>query len=163
MSVKDTFCSYCGQRHLRHSDYPKKCHFCEKETYLNAPAVGVGLVPLNGGLLVIQRAIPPHVGGWALPGGYKDLHETWEQGIAREVLEETGITVAETINFAAVRNADNGSVLIFGLCAPVVVPEPIEFKLDAETSAAKVITSSIDLCFPHHQEVADWYFHLKGD
>lgn len=162
---KDTYCSFCGSRHLLSDSYPKLCSSCGMATYLNASAVGVGLVTLNDGLLVVQRAIPPHVGEWALPGGYKDLHETWEQGVAREIFEETGITVDDkTITLSAVKNADNGSVLIFGLCRPVRVPEPIQFTFDAETSDAKIITAPIDLCFPHHQELADWYFdHMSQD
>ena len=167
---RDAFCSYCGTVHTS-VKYPKMCEFCNNVTYLNAPAVGVGLVTLNDGLLVVQRAIPPHIGGWALPSGYKELHETWEAGIAREVFAvdaDTIILAGDRSETRSVRNANNGSVLIFGLCAPIVVPEPVQFKMDFENSAAKIITSPIDLCFPHHQELADWYFghmskDLKGD
>ncbi len=42
-------------------------------------------------LLLIQRA---DTGGWALPGGWVDPGETAEEALAREVLEETGLTVA---------------------------------------------------------------------
>src|SRR3569623_539912 len=55
--------------------------------------IAVVLVPIGGGLLVIRRAIQPGHGKLALPGGFIEAHETWQQGAAREVREETGITI----------------------------------------------------------------------
>lgn len=40
-----------------------------------------------------QRAIPPGEGLWDLPGGYLEKFESPEGGAAREVQEETGLTV----------------------------------------------------------------------
>ena len=77
---------------------------------------GVGLIPINNGLLHVRRAIKPCIGELALPGGYKNVDEFWEQGIAREVFEETGILVdASTITLINVKNANNGAVIVFGL------------------------------------------------
>lgn len=155
----NTFCSYCGDAHQGNiAVYPKKCASCGNETYLNSPAVGIGLLSINGRLAIIRRAIAPCIGEWALPGGYKDRNETWEEGIAREISEEIGITVdPTTISLAGVRTADNGSVLVFGRCA-VVLPEPIEFQLDAETMEAKLIDASVPLCFSHHQAMMEEFF-----
>ncbi|GHD17329.1 hypothetical protein GCM10010313_46540 [Streptomyces violarus] len=44
----------------------------------------------DGRLLAIRRA---DNGTWQLPGGILELDETPEAGVAREVLEETGIHV----------------------------------------------------------------------
>jgi len=44
-------------------------------------------------LLLVRRAHPPGRGLWSLPGGHVEPGETDEQAVAREVLEETAITV----------------------------------------------------------------------
>lgn len=45
----------------------------------------------DGGVLVIKR----HDNGqWQPPGGVLELGETFEEGVQREILEETGVTVA---------------------------------------------------------------------
>ena len=48
---------------------------------------------LEGELLLIKRAKEPHLGEWALPGGYMDADETASEAVVREVLEETGVKV----------------------------------------------------------------------
>jgi ADP-ribose pyrophosphatase YjhB (NUDIX family) len=44
--------------------------------------------------LLAQRGGNPLKGYWSLPGGLLETGETLEQGVAREVLEETGLIVA---------------------------------------------------------------------
>lgn len=49
------------------------------------------IIELNGGIVLIERKNPPH--GWALPGGFVDYGESFEQAATREALEETGLKV----------------------------------------------------------------------
>jgi hypothetical protein len=44
-------------------------------------------------LLLVRRAHAPGRGLWSLPGGHVEPGETDQQAVAREVLEETAITV----------------------------------------------------------------------
>ncbi|MDH3352428.1 MAG: NUDIX hydrolase [Gammaproteobacteria bacterium] len=43
-------------------------------------------------VLLIKRALPPHQGAWALPGGFVNLDESLEEGARRELAEETGVS-----------------------------------------------------------------------
>ena len=62
--------------------------------YPERPVVGVGAVVLDGArVLLIKRGHAPLKGQWSLPGGGVEIGETLEQAIAREVLEETGLTI----------------------------------------------------------------------
>ena len=47
----------------------------------------------NEKLLIVERANEPFKGYWSLPGGIVECGEKLEQGIRREVLEETGLEV----------------------------------------------------------------------
>jgi len=64
--------------------------------YFNVSAATVAFI-LNaeGELLVCRRAKEPQKGTLDLPGGFIDRFETGEQGVSREVLEETGLEVME--------------------------------------------------------------------
>jgi 8-oxo-dGTP diphosphatase len=62
--------------------------------YPERPIIGVGAVILDQArVLLVQRAHPPLQGQWSLPGGALELGETLEEGVRREVLEETGLIV----------------------------------------------------------------------
>jgi 8-oxo-dGTP diphosphatase len=62
--------------------------------YPERPVVGVGGVVIEGGrALLIRRGSEPLRGEWSIPGGTLELGESLEQGVARELLEETGVTV----------------------------------------------------------------------
>jgi 8-oxo-dGTP diphosphatase len=43
--------------------------------------------------LLIRRASEPLRGEWSIPGGLLELGESLERGVARELLEETGLEV----------------------------------------------------------------------
>jgi 8-oxo-dGTP diphosphatase len=65
-----------------------------RREYPEAPVVGVGAVVIDGTkVLLVRRGHEPLKGQWSLPGGALELGETLEQGVAREVLEETGLVV----------------------------------------------------------------------
>jgi 8-oxo-dGTP diphosphatase len=66
-----------------------------------------------GGVLVVQRGQEPLKGAWSLPGGALELGETIEQGIVREVREETGLEVeplAVIEVFDRISHDENGRV-----------------------------------------------------
>jgi ADP-ribose pyrophosphatase YjhB (NUDIX family) len=62
--------------------------------YPGQPIVGVGAVIIQDGRVVlVKRRFEPLAGQWSLPGGRLELGETLEAGLAREMLEETGLEI----------------------------------------------------------------------
>ena len=59
--------------------------------YPDRPVVGIGGVVIeNGRALLIKRGSEPLLGQWSIPGGTLELGESLQEGVARELLEETG-------------------------------------------------------------------------
>jgi len=62
--------------------------------YPNRPVVGIGGVVIEQGrALLIKRGSEPLRGEWSIPGGTLELGESLQEGVARELMEETGIEV----------------------------------------------------------------------
>lgn len=57
------------------------------------PCVGAIVRDDVGRLLMIRRGQEPALGSWSLPGGRVEPGESDEEAVAREVAEETGLTV----------------------------------------------------------------------
>jgi 8-oxo-dGTP diphosphatase len=65
-----------------------------RREYPERPLVGVGGVVISDGrALLIRRGGPPLEGEWSIPGGMLELGETFEEGVRRELAEETGLVV----------------------------------------------------------------------
>jgi ADP-ribose pyrophosphatase YjhB (NUDIX family) len=62
--------------------------------YPPRPVLGVGALIFNRDkILLVERGNDPLKGYWSLPGGVLEIGETLEEGIVREVREETGLEV----------------------------------------------------------------------
>ncbi len=62
--------------------------------YPERPVVGVGGVIIDKGrALLIRRGSEPLRGEWSIPGGTLELGESLQEGVARELREETGLDV----------------------------------------------------------------------
>jgi ADP-ribose pyrophosphatase YjhB (NUDIX family) len=62
--------------------------------YPARPIVGVGGVVVDGDrVLLIKRKYEPLALRWSIPGGALEVGEPLEEGVARELFEETGLIV----------------------------------------------------------------------
>lgn len=70
-----------------------KCPFCNQQTATPrnpVPTVDI-IIEVQGGIVLIERKNEPL--GWALPGGFADYGESFEQAAIREAKEETGLDI----------------------------------------------------------------------
>jgi ADP-ribose pyrophosphatase YjhB (NUDIX family) len=88
-----TFCLKCGhatENKIPAGDthYREVCPSCAYIHYENPKIICGALALWQGKVLLCRRAIEPRYGLWTLPAGFMELHETMEQGAARETWEE---------------------------------------------------------------------------
>lgn len=162
--MKDSYCSYCGWMFEPELPYPKHCFTCNNVAYSNPTPVSVVMVPVRDGdrtgLLLVKRAIEPFIGQWALPGGFIERKETWQQGAVREVLEETGISVTIDCNDFdwGAESVPNGNLLIFTSTNVMDISLVADFQPNSEVSEIKVVYEPIELAFPSHTKYAKIFF-----
>lgn len=87
------YCPRCGSPRFEvHNAKAKHCAACDFTYYFNPSAATVGvIVDAEGRLLVCRRAKDPAKGTLDLPGGFVDMYESNEEGMLREIREETGV------------------------------------------------------------------------
>jgi ADP-ribose pyrophosphatase YjhB (NUDIX family) len=141
--------------------------------WANPIPVSVALIPVRQGgrlgLLVVRRAIQPRQGFVALVGGFLEEHETWQQGAAREVREETGVEIDPasllTFWFTSTEPRPN-RVLLFSLGAEVDADSFSAFVPSHETSERGLVFGPEGLdslfAFPLHAEAARRFFAKLG-
>ena len=108
MHVLDKFkhCPVCGSNRFRINNIKsKKCEDCGFTYYANPSSATVAII-LNEKeeLLVVRRKNEPAKGTLDLPGGFVDMDETGEEGVAREVMEETGLRTTEVSYLFSIPN-----------------------------------------------------------
>lgn len=169
----DSRCSSCGETWPQATaPWPRECAWCSTTTWKNPVPVAVVIAPILGPvprLLAVRRAIEPAVGKLALPGGYMDVGETWQQSAVRELREEVGVEVtaadvrlvgAETV-ITAVPNYATPRTILLLFCQVPPMPMP-EFRENHEVSEIVAIEDPSALCFSTHTETAARWFR-KAD
>lgn len=65
------------------------------------PRVGVGVLVWKDGAFIMGQRLGAHgANTWSVPGGHLEYGESWAACAAREVLEETGLTITNASLFA---------------------------------------------------------------
>jgi|TARA_B100001245_G_scaffold235905_1_gene224936 ADP-ribose pyrophosphatase YjhB (NUDIX family) len=151
------YCQFCGTHLVRKYDRSKERPFCEAcNTFIYAdPKVAVvAIVPSNKTILLIRRAIEPHLGKWSLPSGYVDRGESIENALVREVFEETTIYTSPCHYLG-----------VFSGKGPVVIHVYVATHKSGTAKAAEEVSEIKwceldelpDLPFPYDQEIMSAY------
>lgn len=159
MGKRNSHCSYCGHAFEIELSWTRTCSSCQAVSYLNPTPVAVMVLPVDNGVLTIRRAIEPRKGLLALPGGYINFGESWEQGAVRELEEETGIKLhASQVKHVRTVSAPDSTILIFGTVPPVTSEGLGKLELSDETSEIVVVREPVELAFSLHTEVLAAFF-----
>lgn len=161
--TRHSHCAYCGTPFAADQPWPRKCTHCRHTSFVNPLPVAVMLLPVDEGLLVVRRSIQPGYGKLALPGGYIELGESWQAAAARELQEETGVTIdlAEIREFL-VRSAPDSTLLVFGLAQPRRAEDLPPFTPLPEASERLVIDQPQPMAFSTHSEAVEHFFRRSS-
>ncbi|MFR9166061.1 MAG: NUDIX hydrolase [Dysgonomonas sp.] len=135
------YCPKCGSdRFVENNFKSKKCLSCGFVYYFNSCGATVAIIiNKENELLVATRASDPAKGTFDLPGGFVDMYETAEEGVMREVKEETGLDVSRVEYLFSLPNIyvysgfEVHTIDLFFLCHVGDTS-----KLDAEDDVAKL-------------------------
>ncbi len=111
MSRIARYCALCGrplsERILGGRERPY-CAACKQPVYFDPKVAVVVFIEQDDKVLLIQRAVDPGQGFWALPAGFVDHDEAPEAAAVRETLEETGLVVRIDKLLAVYPKRDDG-------------------------------------------------------
>ena len=129
------------------------------QTFRNpTPTVDI-IIETEGGVVLIERKNPPH--GWALPGGFVDYGECYEDAARREAEEETGLRVTLTEQFHTYsdpkRDARQHTASTVFIATASGRPEAAD---DAQRADVFFQDNLPELAFDHERIVGD-YFDFK--
>ncbi|WP_214105685.1 NUDIX domain-containing protein [Acrocarpospora catenulata] len=157
--MRNSHCSFCGTAYADGLPWPRTCASCGNTSYLNPLPVAVIVLPVDDGVLVLRRDIEPRRGELALPGGFIELGESWQEAAVRELREETGIEISSAdVRLFDVLSAPDGTVLIFALGPQTASSALPAITATAEATEWLVLDKAAELAFPLHTQAVERYF-----
>jgi 8-oxo-dGTP diphosphatase len=129
--------------------------------YPERPVVGIGGVIIDQSrALLIRRGSEPLLGEWSIPGGTLELGESLQEGVARELLEETGVEVRvldliEIFDRIYLQDGSAGTGVKRGPRFHFVIADYLCERLSGDPRAGSDVT---DVAFAHEDELTR--FHL---
>ena len=118
-------------------------------------------------ILLVKRKYPPFQGRFALPGGFVKKEESLEQGVARELEEETGVKnifLEQIGSYGDVRRDPRGRVITTAFLA-LIDGEKVKLhsSTDAELAKWHAVSDLPELAFDHEKIISDGLAKLRHD
>ena len=93
------YCPKCGgalESRLLKSSEPERlvCSLCGFVFYQDPKVAACTISMVDGGIVLVKRAIEPALGKWVFPGGFVDRGESVPAAAVRETLEEVKLKVS---------------------------------------------------------------------
>lgn len=167
MRTELNYCWVCGnpaEEKYAEGRNRKVCSECDTILYQNPlPTTAALIVNENNEILLVQRAFPPAKGEWSLPGGFMEIGETPEEGIRRELKEETNLDgeVRELIGVAPSQYGVWGDVVVIGFRVNVK-NGVMKAGDDARAVQYFPLNDKPDLAFQTHQKLVKRYLDQFG-
>jgi len=139
---KFKFCPVCGSSEFEINNVKsKRCHQCGFVYYANpSGATAAFIVDDDGRLLVARRGKEPAKGTLDLVGGFVDMDETVEEGMRREIREESGLQVTDLRYLFSLPNLyEYSGMVIHTLDMFFEVRVPSGVEVQADDDAAELI------------------------
>jgi ADP-ribose pyrophosphatase YjhB (NUDIX family) len=156
------FCPRCAGRlegRVIKDDEPERlvCEACGFVFYLGPKLVVGAIFELDGGIVLIQRAIEPGYGKWTFPGGFVERGEVAEAAAEREALEEAGVEIEVTgIVGLYTYEGQVPAVAVFAARATGGEPTPLDETLDVKRFPRNELPWS-EMAFPSTEQALKDY------
>ncbi len=157
---ESVYCPSCGGRLAQRQSGPLPCHSCGRILYADPKLAVAAIIPLDGGIALVQRAIEPGLGKWSFPSGYVNRWEFPERAVEREALEESGLVVSA--NWVVGIYSTEGSPVV--LCVYHAEARGGALIAGEETLASRIfpVDDLPAMAFEHDRRiVADWIEGLR--
>jgi 8-oxo-dGTP diphosphatase len=133
---------------------------------LTVDCVVFGLDERDLKVMLIQRAMPPFEGAWALPGGFVRLDETLDEAAARELEEETGLRkvfLEQLYTFGALDRDSRERVVSVAYYALINLGEQrVQAASDARDAGWFAVHDTPSLAFDHGEILEMALERLRG-
>ncbi len=122
------------------------------------PTVDI-IIETGGGIVLIERKNPPP--GWALPGGFVDYKESYEQAAIREAEEETGLRVTLIRQFHTYSDPDRDPRQHTASTVFIARADGVPRGSDDALQAKIVSRASLPPLLFDHGKILDDYFRKR--
>ncbi|MBN4064810.1 NUDIX hydrolase [Dehalococcoides mccartyi] len=131
-----------------------ECAECGRTIWNDPKIAGAAIIPMDGGIVMVQRAIEPAIGKWSFPSGYVNRGEKLERAVEREVLEECGLVV--TVGRLVGLYSEERNPIVLAVYEAEVTGGKLE-SADHETLDVGVfnVNDLPDLAFKHDSGIVD--------